>query len=259
MFYDLKMGLYFLKKNIKQFLPIILAWGFVTLFSLLMSFSVLKRLSIGSLGELCVGDYIDSLNRGYLIDFFVVPLTAAIIFIISEHDCTSNCILKFHTRTNILRNQYIKILILSIAFSLGLIFLSYIIAGLLTFILMNWNDQTSYFYQAHGYILEIGFASVQMLTAYKMFIKLFFFLTVMVLVNLRLKKVFSFLIMVILSAVRLFDFFQFEIEKIFNLVKEKSYFPVSLKIIYLGIVPILTIALMSITFKMMKRKDFIST
>lgn len=259
MSYDLKMGLYFLKKGITQSIPAILLWLFATPFILLLSFSAIKRLSIGSLGELCVGDYIDSLNRGSLINFFIVPLTAAIIFMISEHDSTPNCILKFHARKNILKNQYIKILFLSIIFSLGLVFLSYIIAGLLTFSLMNWSDPTSCFYQAHGYTLEIGFASVQALTAYKIFIKLFFFLTVMVLVNLRLKKVFSFLIMFIMSAVRLLDFFQFEIEKIFSLVKEESYFPVSLKIVYLGMVPILTIFLMSISFKMMKRKDFIGT
>lgn len=257
MSYNLKTGLHFLKKGMEQSLPVILLWLFVTPFFLLLSFSSLKRLSFGRFGEWCIGDYINSLNNGYLMNFLVVPLTAAIIFIISDQDSTANCILKFHSRVDILKNQYMKALFLSVIFSLGLIFISFIIAGLLASSFMNWSEQTSYFYQAHGYTLKISFASVQALTAFKMCLKLIFFLTVMILVNLRFTKIFSFLIMFILSAVRFLDFFQFEIDRIFNLAKEESYFPASLKIIYLGVVPILIILFLVTSFKMVKRKDFI--
>lgn len=257
MSYNFRIGMHFLKKSIEQSVPILLLWVFATPFLLLLNFSVLKRLSIGSLGEMCVGDYINSLNSGYLMNLLVIPLSATIVFIVSEQDNTANCILKFHTRTDVLKNQYVKVLLLSAVFSLGLVLISMITAGFLTSTLMNWNEQASCFYQTHGYTLGISFASVQALTFYKIFIKLILLLTVMLLMDLRFKKVFSFLIMFILSAIRVADFLQFEIDSIFNLAKEKSYFYGSLKIVYLGVVPVLILCLFGVSLKLVKRKDFI--
>jgi hypothetical protein len=257
MSYNFRTGMHFLKKGIEQSAPVLLLWALVTPFLLLLSFSALKRLSIGSLGEMCIGDYVNSLNSGYLMNLLVVPLTAAIIFIISEQDNTANCILKFHSRTDVLKNQYMKVLFLSVLFSVGLVFISFIIAGLLASSLMNWSEQASSFYQSHGYTLKIKFAFVQALTAYKIFIKLVLFLIIMILTNLHFKKIFSFLIMFILSAIRLTDLLQFEIASIFKLVKEKSYFYSSLKIVYLGVMPALIIIFIGISMKLVKRKDFI--
>ena len=156
-------------------------------------------------------------------NFLMFPLTASVMFIVSEQNGTANYILKLRTRSNLLRNQSIEVLFLSFLFSFVLVLISFLIAGFFASSLMNWSEQTSLFYENHGYTLKISFASVLVLTAYKTFIKLFFFLTVMTLVNLCLKKVFSFFTMFILSAARLFDFFQFEVSKLFNLAKEESY------------------------------------
>lgn len=259
MFCNLKTGLFFLKKGMRQSAFLLLLWAVVTPFFLCVSFSVLKRMWMGGASEYCVGDFINSLNQGTLMNFFIVPLTASVMFIVSEQNGTANYILKLRTRSNLLRNQSIEVLFLSFLFSFVLVLFSFFIAGFFASSLMNWSEQTSLFYENHGYTVKISFSSVLALTACKMFFKLLFFLTVMTWSSLCFKKMFSFLVLFVLSAARLFDFFQFEVSKIFNLAREEGYFLTSEKITYFVLTTILILLLAGASLKAVKRKDFIGT
>lgn len=259
MFCNVKTSLSSLKRGMRQSAFVLLLWAVVTPFFLCISFSVLKRMWMGNAAEYCVGDFINSLNRGTLMNFFILPFTVCVVFLVSERDNTANCILKFRTRTRLLENQYMKILLLSLLFPVVLVLTAFIIAGFFTNSLMNWGEKTSLFYKNYGYTLNIGFVSVLALTACRLFVKLLFFLIVMIWSGLRFQKIFSFLILFVLSAARVFDFFQFEVSKIFNLVKEESYFLASEKIVYFVLTPILILLLACVSFKAVKRKDFVGT
>lgn len=259
MFCNLKTGLLSFKRGVRQSAFVLCLWGAVTPFFLCINFSVLKRMWMGDSAEFCVGDFINSLNKGSLMNFLVLPFTAIAIFLISERDKAANCILKFRTRTCLLKNQYGKILFLSLVFPVVLVLAAFIIAGFFTNSLMNWGEKTSLFYKNYGYTLNIGFASVLALTACRLFLKLFFSLTVMTWSSLCFEKMVSFLILFVLSAARLFEFFQFEVSKLLNLAQEKGYFPTSEKTVYFVVTPILILLFAIFSFRAVKRKDFIGT
>jgi hypothetical protein len=107
--------------------------------------------------------------------------------------------------------------------------------------------------------LNISLLNVVVLTSLRIFLKLLFFTSAMVLISLRFKKIISFLAAVVLSAVRFPDLVQFAIENIFNLHGGNEYFPISMQITYICVLPALIVLFFCLSFRMIKRKDFIVT
>ena len=254
-----KKNFNYLKGSTKQAFPLIMLWVFLMPFFLLLHCSALKRLALGSGGELCIGDCIDSLNSGYIMNFFILLFTSAIIFIISGQNTTANFILRLHSRKCIVKSQCIKSICLSLIFSVCLILISFLVSGLMVSSLINWSEQSSSFYQSQGYTLNISLLNVVVLTSLRIFLKLLFFTSAMVLISLRFKKIISFLAAVVLSAVRFPDLVQFAIENIFNLHGGNECFPISMQITYICVLPALIVLFFCLSFRMIKRKDFIVT
>lgn len=250
-----KVTHFFVEIN-QSFVCFIVAGLIIPLF-LLLYFSFIKRASMGGAGIICVGDYLDVLADDKLVNLSLLPLLIILVSIISEHQSTTNLLLKYKSRNSIMLSQQIKIIFSSAVFCLYLCGTAVIVGGLLTPILLNWEQYESRFYYYMGYTLHLNFYVVVLNLFFRFFVLLLFFSLLVMFLSLITKKFLAYFLMFLLLATNIVSNLNYAVNQVFFPQVEKTqYINTSSIIVYFVIVPIITVFLASLSFWANKRKDF---
>jgi len=230
-------------------------------FLLLLYFAFIKRSMMMYGGKICVADFLDSLTHGFFINLLVVPFSAVLITAFSERHCTTaNYYLRRKKRFFIISNQLMKILFSSVFISVLFAAVSTVIAGLFTSVFINWREYGSFFYISRGVRLDISFINVLTVITIKLFFPILFFSLFVCMVSLVTKKIFSFIAVIALSAMNFFGLIKYMIDSAlpFN-ETEISYLSLSSRILLFVVFPLLIAVIAALSFKLVKRKDFLVT
>ncbi len=246
--------------RIRNYFLHICAFCIVTAFFILLYFSFLKSSMITVTRNICLADFIDLLGSGTFMNLFLVPPCTVFITTLSEHNYTTyNYYIRNSSRTYIILNRIVRIIILSVIISILLVIISTAVAGLFSKSYINWNEYGSYFYLSKRILIDINFLNVFLLSIAKLLFPIIFFSSLACTISLIGKKIFSFLFVVILSASNFFAYIKLIINYILNFQKsETEYFSFSSIVLLFIIFPFLTLITVLLAIKFAKRKDFLN-
>lgn len=230
-------------------------------FSALLFFSFFKRSMMMYSGEICLADYINLLGGGSFVNLLLIPLSMVFIITSSEKNHTTlNYYIRNKKRASIFLKQLFRIITLSIVLSILIVILSIFVAGLLTAKIINWNQYNSLFYMSNGVLLNIGITDVVFITVLKLFFPIVFFSVFSYMINLVTKKIYAFILVIFFSASNCIGYLKYRLSDLFaSPNSEISYLSLSSKILMFIIFPLLTLVIVVISYKLIKRKDYLVT
>lgn len=242
---DIKMSIWF----VIAYLVII---PFITLLMFVQSKSVMTQ------GISCMADYIATINYGYFLDMVIVPITLVLIINIVSQNDTANFLIRQKNKSSLVLNKYINMFVLTVFISIYYVLVAVIISGLFTPVIINWSENTSYFYFSLNYTMDISFAKIIILTIIKKVFTFYLFSCIFFCLSLKLKHIFCYFIIIFLLAINTFRYITFYLTIFLNLSKiEQKYISTSYMILIFIIIPIICLLSILLSLKLIKRKDFL--
>lgn len=256
MYYNLKNKIQVFLNDIRMSFWFITAYVLVVPFFILLGFAQAK--SVMTAGISCMADYIATLNYGYLLDIIIVPMSLMLIInIISQND-TVNFLVRQKNKQSLILNKYVEMLVLSILLSIYCVIIAVFISRLFSSVIINWNENASYFYLSLGYTMDISSVQVVLLTIIKKFFTFYLFSCIFFTLSLLLKQVFCYFIVIFLLSINIFRCITFNLTTFLNLPQvEQRYISTPYMILIFFIIPIICFLSILLSLKLIKRKDYL--
>lgn len=245
--------------KIKRYSLFFLVFCAILAFFMLLYFAFLKRNMIMVTNKICVADFINSLNNGNFINILIIPLSAFLVTVLSEYNCSSfNYYIRNKSRKNIILKRFYKIFIFSVVTVVLTLMTSVVVAGLFTSEFINWDKYESYYYLSRGTIIHIGFIKMMFCVFLKLFFQICFFSSLLCTICIACKKTIAFLIIILLSGTNVIGFITFIIDNMCSYsFGAESYWSFSTVVLIFVILPLMILASILASVNLVKRKDFL--
>lgn len=244
--------------KVKKYILYFLMYFFMTGVVVLFYFAISKRYMLTTSGNICLADFIDGFATTSFSNIIVIPFSVLLINVLSNLHCSNfNYYLRMYSRTRIIVSKILKDIIFSLITSLLIVCASIFVGGLMTNTFMNWNSTSSYYYIAMHFTFDADFIIVALVMFFELFITFCFYSILMCMLEQLLNTVISFIITLVLCGTNIIYMIVYYLTATAEVIRAEYMSDVN-KILCFGVYPVITIILVVLSIKLIKRKDLLT-